>query len=195
MNDYREYFDLIRPRVSYNPITGSLTWCNHRLPALNGKSVGWPTPQGYLRMNLYDGEHKKAVCMIHAHNLIWYIHYGECVPEGMTIDHRDGDGMNNRISNLRLATPKQQKWNRGGLRSDTASGFRGVFRNHGKWRVRYQGGGKKIHLGTFECKYEAAICYVSYCHDHHGEFWSGLREFGSLELCIQEILRLKGREN
>lgn len=42
-----------------------------------------------------------------AHRLVWYHFYGSISPE-ITVNHDDGDGSNNRPSNLELATSKRQ---------------------------------------------------------------------------------------
>ena len=44
------------------------------------------------------------------HRLIYIYFYGD-IPAGLTIDHKDRTPSNNRIENLRLATPRQQKAN------------------------------------------------------------------------------------
>jgi len=41
------------------------------------------------------------------HRVVWAIHTGEWPPEDMVIDHIDGDRKNNRISNLRCVTQKE----------------------------------------------------------------------------------------
>lgn len=40
------------------------------------------------------------------HRLIWVIHYGE-IPDGMVINHKDNNSLNNKISNLELITQAQ----------------------------------------------------------------------------------------
>ena len=46
-----------------------------------------------------------------AHRLIWTYHNGK-IPSGLVVDHIDCDKTNNKIENLRLATRKQNAYNR-----------------------------------------------------------------------------------
>lgn len=47
-------------------------------------------------------------------------------PRGVAIDHVDGNGLNNRRSNLRLCSNAQNQWNTGPQRNNT-TGFKGVY--------------------------------------------------------------------
>lgn len=51
------------------------------------------------------------------HRLIWEMFNGR-IPDGMAVDHRDGDVHNNSIENLRLATILQNNLNRSGNKRD-----------------------------------------------------------------------------
>ena len=42
-----------------------------------------------------------------AHRLVWYHFFGE-IPDGLTVNHKDGHKTNNHPSNLELATPQEQ---------------------------------------------------------------------------------------
>jgi hypothetical protein len=80
------------------------------------------------------------------------------------IDHRDGNGLNNRRRNLRWATQAQNQWNSGPHRNNS-SGFKGVCFDRGnktgakKWKAKIECHGRQINLGRFLTAEEAAIAY------------------------------------
>lgn len=92
-------------------------------------------------------------------------------PEGMDVDHIDGDGLNNTRANLRIATHQQNLCNRGMPRSNT-SGFKGVCYNNS--RRRWQAGiglnGRNIYIGRFRTPEEAARAYDAKAKEIYGEF-------------------------
>lgn len=90
---------------------------------------------------------------------------------GLVVDHRDGDGLNNRQSNLRLCSRADNALNTG-RRADNKSGFKGVFfdARSGKWRAEIRRGGRSVHLGLHEDPEEAYARYCAAAHDIHGEF-------------------------
>ena len=65
---------------------------------------GVPDQNGYRMMNwkLPNGKRR----FLRLHSVVWITHNGE-VPEGMELDHIDGDKSNNSILNLRLVTHAQ----------------------------------------------------------------------------------------
>lgn len=60
----------------------------------------------------------------HLHRVVWEICNGP-IPDGMTVDHKNMNGLDNRIENLRLATMRQQSYNCG-RRKHNRSKYKGV---------------------------------------------------------------------
>lgn len=91
--------------------------------------------------------------------------------DGKFVDHRNGDGLDNRRSNLRAATKSQNAVNRG-ARSNSKHGLVGISfdKRRKKWEAAVSPSGKKIHLGRFATKEEAARAYDSAALHHYGEF-------------------------
>ena len=86
------------------------------------------------------------------------------------VDHINGDGLDNRRSNLRPATVTQNNRN-ARRRKDNRSGFKGVTRQaSGLWRARITVDGLQIRLGTFDAPEDAARAYDAAAIHHFGEF-------------------------
>jgi hypothetical protein len=94
---------------------------------------------------------------------------------GTMIDHKNGDGLDNRRANLRFATNSQNQCNKG-VRSDSVSGYKGVslHRRYGnkRWRARIKVNGKREELGYYATPEEAARAYDRAALLYHGEFAS-----------------------
>lgn len=90
---------------------------------------------------------------------------------GDEIDHKDGDGLNNRRENLRQCTRSQNNCNIG-LRTDNKSGFKGVFKEarSNKWRAEVQIGGRIRRLGLFNSAVDAHAARCIAVSEMHGEF-------------------------
>lgn len=86
-------------------------------------------------------------------------------------DHVDGDGLNNRRSNLRAATSSQNNANRGAQINNT-SGYKGVSWDYQKqkWRAKIQSRGETLHLGCFCSRDVAARAYNYAARRLFGEF-------------------------
>lgn len=86
------------------------------------------------------------------------------------IDHINGNGLDNRKENLRICTNQQNSFN-SRLRKNNTSGYKGVEKDKktGKWRS-YINFNKKIHLGQYLTKKEAALVYNNKAKELFGEF-------------------------
>lgn len=91
-------------------------------------------------------------------------------PPKLLVDHVDGDGLNNRRSNLRFSTLSQNQWNT--RRSSGLSRFKGVTKAKGckSWIAAITVNGKRIHLGSFIDEADAARAYDEAALEYFGEF-------------------------
>lgn len=87
------------------------------------------------------------------------------------VDHRNGDGLDNRRSNLRKATAAQNTWNRR-LSSNNRTGYKGVqfYPNKGRWRAQIRVNRRQISLGYHDTIEQAAAAYNEAALEHFGEF-------------------------
>lgn len=87
------------------------------------------------------------------HRVIWYMKHGY-LPE--IVDHEDGDGLNNRMSNLRSSSlkdnPKNQKLNK---RNKTGVSGVSYLKKYNAWRVMIGSGKNTVHFGTYYDFFEA----------------------------------------
>lgn len=107
----------------------------------------------------------------YARNKLGYMHrFIMNYPKNYQVDHINGNKLDNRKENLRLATSSQNHVN--SLKNIGLSNFKGVRKQAGrnKWRVDIQYNKKKIYIGNFENKKEAAMTYNYFAREIYGEF-------------------------
>ena len=88
-----------------------------------------------------------------------------------TVDHRDGNRLNNNISNLRWATRSEQARNTK-IQSNNVSGVRGVsfINSRNKWSARICIDGNQYFLGYFKTLDEAKEARINKANEIFGEF-------------------------
>lgn len=87
------------------------------------------------------------------------------------VDHINGNGLDNRRSNLRLVTHAENARNSGAHR-DSKSGVKGVTwdKRRSRWVARIMVNGRTTNLGRFEHLEDAAEMYAKAARLLHGEY-------------------------
>jgi hypothetical protein len=124
------------------------------------KEAGTLMSNGYVKIGI-DGKEYLA------HRIMWLFVHGE-YPK-TNIDHKDRCRSNNCISNLRLATPKQNAENM--FRKSNTSGFKGVHFNKRlkskPWSANITHCGKTIHIGYFHSAEAASFARKQSENQHY----------------------------
>jgi hypothetical protein len=100
------------------------------------------------------------------------------------LDHRNGNGHDNRKANLRPCTYAESARNRGkqafGSVVERSSKYKGICKFHDRnWRARIKLDGRSIHLGCFGFEADAAIAYNYQSAHLFGEF-AGLNDLNDI---------------
>ena len=91
--------------------------------------------------------------------------------EGLHVDHKNGDRLDNREVNLRVCTHAENMRNKR-LTVANTSGYKGVFpeKRTGKWRACIRFDGRREYLGTHQTKEAAARAYDGAARYYFGEY-------------------------
>ena len=84
------------------------------------------------------------------------------------VDHINGNTLDNRRSNLRASTNRQNQWNQKRVRGVIP--FKGVTFENGCYRSRIRINGKKVSIGTFKTATEASNAYNKASLELHGSY-------------------------
>lgn len=120
----------------------------------------------------YSSGYAKRNGMVHGKKRILRMHH-MIVPlrDGFMIDHKNGDGLDNRRDNLRLVTKSQNMMNMATTVA-SKSGYKGVswHKYANKWRAYIVKNYRQINLGLFDDKLDAVRAYNQAAKIYHGEY-------------------------
>lgn len=153
----------LRRLLSYDPDTGVFrrrVSMSNRTPI--GSVAGSVATNGYRYITVNGRKYL-------AHRLAWLYVHGVW-PQGH-VDHRNGETDNNRIVELREASPSQNLANRGAQRNNKC-GSKGVHWNseRQKWVAQIHSYGATVPLGRFDKKADAEAAYARAAKVMFGEF-------------------------
>lgn len=122
------------------------------------------TPYGYAVRNGW--ERKRGTNILMHREVIK-------VPSYLHVDHINGDKLDNRKLNLRVATPQQNQYNKP-VRKDSTTGIKGVRRivnvHYVSWAARIRYKGVYTHIGSYPKRREAASAYNQFAVKLFGEY-------------------------
>ncbi|WP_187989797.1 HNH endonuclease [Hafnia alvei] len=152
---------------NYNSKTGSLT------RKTTGKEADFIAISGYGRLCI-DGQ------LYFTHRIIWKLIHGY---DPVDIDHINGIRSDNRISNLRDVSARENNRNIGLSRRNT-SGYTGVVfcKRLKQWRVFIAVDKKKIAGGCYKSKIDAVLAFNKLALELHGELAARRVEFNLKKL-------------
>ena len=160
-----------------------------RKPLIEGCIATLPLTRGYFAV--FDKEFVEDVCEYN-----WYADIKGCnvyaartlhvkgkkrkiymhrviakAEDGVEVDHINGNGLDNRLENIRITS---RKWNSKNYRKPVTntSGEKGVSWSRGKnkWHATISNGNKDIHIGYFENIVDASNAYKKAAKKYHRDF-------------------------
>jgi len=123
----------------------------------------WYYAHGYAVRTIYDNNHKSY--QLRMHRLLID------TPNGFDTDHINRDRLDNRKSNLRVATRSQNVANTF-VEKQNRSGYKGVSwkKSNRKWCAQIRALNKVIHIGLYVNIKDAAKAYNEEAKKHFGDF-------------------------
>ena len=102
------------------------------------------------------------------HVIIWILSTDKDIPQGMEIDHINGNKLDNRIENLRLVTRRGNQQNRKKHRAGRLTGTT-YFKERNYWQSQIAIDKTRIWLGYYKTEQEAHKAYTIAC-EHIEEY-------------------------
>lgn len=144
----------LKQYLKYNSKNGNFIWIKKPNSRIILNSIaGNDSQDGYKIIKL-------NYVFYQAHRLAWVFYYG-LKNQPKLIDHKDGNGINNTIKNIRRSSNSHNQQNQRKAQKNNKSGYLGVMKlKSGKYTARINVNGKLIQLGMFDTALKASKCYI-----------------------------------
>ena len=134
--------------------------------------------EDYVKYSHIIWSFHKALGVYSSRKTVFYLHriiMG--APKGLVVDHIDGDKLNNQKNNLRICSQSDNSKNQRKPKNNS-SGFKGVVLDSWavsqnlkkKWLSQIKVDRKRINLGRYLTKIEAAIAYNKAAEFYFGKY-------------------------
>jgi hypothetical protein len=163
--------DKLIEALDYDPFSGEFIHTGNTNKRVAGKVAGFLSGKGYVQISICDVAYL-------AHRLAWFYVNAEW-PQGH-IDHINGIKSDNRIRNLRCASPQENNFNLG-VSTRNTTGFKGVSKSgEGSFRAAICKDRESVHLGIYRTAVDAAKAYDAAAVKLHGDFARTNKSMGLL---------------
>ncbi len=156
--------------LCYNPLSGNFMWRTRPSPKATLVRVGEIAGSIVRNSNGRAYKHIKIHGRSYLAHLLAFLYMRGYWPRDK-IDHKDGNGLNNRWLNLRECNNSQNCANRG-VNKNNKLGIKGVCYRNGKYTVSIDKDGRKIWLGIYNTPEAASRAYQEAAKKYFGEFAS-----------------------
>ena len=163
-NKHLVTLDYAKSLIEYDRETGLFTWLVDRNKNIKKGSIANRKRRGYIQISLGI---KNTNIVVDGHHLAWLFEYGEFPKKW--IDHVNRQRDDNRIENLREATPSENHQNKG-AQKNSKTGVKGVCFRNGRYVAQICDGKKRRHLGQFKDLESAARRYSEEVAKIHPNF-------------------------
>jgi len=172
--------DILIKLFNYDPLTGDLTWNNRDISEFKNRQ-GWISfnrkKAGTVINGTMENGHGKKYYRVkvlglqqQVHRIIWVMVHGEW-PE--FIDHINGNGLDNRLVNIRSVSVTENNRN---LRMNklNTSGHMGVGKLNDRWQAHIWINNTQLNIGIYDTKEEAVAARkaaekIEKYHKNHGQ--------------------------
>lgn len=125
------------------------------------KDYEWKLNNGYVYRDVVNNDDSRT--RLYLHRIVTR------APNGLVVDHINGNTLDNRLENLRICTTAENVRNRVKPRNSTNS-YKGVRNRCGNYEASIGSGDTHKYLGTYKTEEDAAIAYNIAATELYGVF-------------------------